>query len=278
MSVYKVAFGSRVSVFVFAWASAVRRMPELSTLGAKMIGRLAGAALLCLLVPGFHAQAETVRFAHQDTFPPFVEVQNGNSEGLFVDLLIAAAKRAEITAVFVPVPFTQVQRTLEDGRADAIFPIGITSARRQTFDFSDAFLATGGALYVRAPEPTPNSLAALSGKIVVTPQTGPLAAIIRKTAPDVKLVVTANYEESLARLVKGEADAAALNFQVGAKLASKLYPGKLTIPRTMFFEVPLAVGVLKGRNNELVARLNKGLSAIKADGTWQQINHRWTGQ
>jgi polar amino acid transport system substrate-binding protein len=130
---------------------------------------------------------------------------------------------------------------------------------------------------VRAPNPTPENLAALSDKIVVTPRTGPLAAIIQKTAPAVKLVLTADYEESLALLLSGEADAAALNFQVGTQLAAKLYPGQVTEPRTMFAEQPLAVGVLKGRNSDLLARLDAGLLTIKADGTWRQINDHWTG-
>ena len=67
----------------------------------------------------------------------------------------------------------------------------------------------------------------MSGKIVVTPRTGPLAAFVEKTAPTVKLVVTKDYEESLTRLVRGEADAAALNYHVGTHLAARLYPGRV---------------------------------------------------
>lgn len=243
-----------------------------------MIGRMFGTVLLCLSLSGIHVAAETVRIAHQEHFPPFVEVKDGTSRGLFVDVLLAAAARAGIDLAFVPVPFEQVQRTLEDGRAEAIFPLAITPERLQTFDFSAPFLITGGALYVRAPTATPESLATLSGKIVVTPRTGPLVAIIQKAAPEVKLVVTTDYEESLARLVSGEADAAALNFHVGARIAARLYPGQVTEPRTMFAEQPLAVGVLKGRGREILARLDAGLATIRADGTWQQINERWSGR
>jgi ABC-type amino acid transport substrate-binding protein len=93
----------------------------------------------------------------------------------------------------------------------------------------------------------------------------------------VKLVVTADYEESLARLVRGEADAAALNFQAGARIAARLYPGQLTVPRNMFIQTPMAVGVIKGQGAKLIAQLDVGLAAIRADGTWQQINDRWLG-
>jgi ABC-type amino acid transport substrate-binding protein len=91
-------------------------------------------------------------------------------------------------------------------------------------------------------------------------------------------VVTEDYESSLARLVGGEADAAALNYQAGARLASRLHPGKLTVPRTMFWELPFGAAVLKGQNAEFLTRLNAGLAAIRADGTWDRINNSWIGQ
>ncbi len=191
-----------------------------------------------------------------------------------MDILRAAAARVGIEVEFVPVPFEQVQRTLEDGRAQAIFPVTITPERLPLFDFSDPLLLTGGALFVRAPNTTPESLDALAGKIVVTPRTGPLATFICKAAPDVRLVLTENYEESLARLVGGEADAAALN-PAGASIAARLYPGQVTEPHAMFTELPFAVAVSKGNGVELLGPLNAGLLAIRADGSWQRIRNRW---
>jgi len=215
-----------------------------------------------------------VRIAHPQVFPPFCEASNGNSMGLAVDILRAVAARVGIEVDFVPVPFEQVQRTLEDGRAQAIFPLTITPERRPLFDFSEPLLITGGALFVRAPNATPEGLDALAGKIVITPRTGPLAAFIRKAAPDVRLALTENYEESLARLVGGEADAAALN-PAGASIAARLYPGQVTKPRNMFTELPFAVAVSKGNGAEFLGRLNAGLAAIRADGSWELISNRW---
>jgi ABC-type amino acid transport substrate-binding protein len=40
----------------------------------------------------------------------------------------------------------------------------------------------------------------------------------------------------------------------------------------------MAVAVPKGRRSEFLVRLNMGLDAIRSDGTWQQINKRWTGE
>jgi polar amino acid transport system substrate-binding protein len=46
----------------------------------------------------------------------------------------------------------------------------------------------------------------------------------------------------------------------------------------MFEEVPDAIAVSKGQHAELLKRFDAGISAIRADGTWQQINKRWVGQ
>jgi polar amino acid transport system substrate-binding protein len=230
------------------------------------------AALLCQVAPP--AFAQTLRIAHAESFPPYAEARDGKSTGMAVDLLRAAAAKAGFEFVFVIVPFEELQRTVEDGRADAIFPTGITPERRKTLDFSAPLLSTGGSLYVRAPEQAPDDLAALSGKTVVTPRTGPLAAYIEKNAPQVKVVRSASYEESLAQLMEGKADAAALNSHVGGRIADKLYPGKVNVARRMFLEVPLAVAVKKGTHAALVEEINKGLAAIRADGTWDSISRR----
>lgn len=222
--------------------------------------------------------AEPLRIAYPDVFPPFTELKDGKAEGLAAEIVRAAAAHAGIEVEFVAVPFEQVQRTLEDGRAEAVFPLTVTPERLPLFDFSDPFLVTGGALFVRSPNSTPQGLGSLAGKIVVTPRTGPLAAYIQKNALDVKLVITKDYEESLSRLVKGEADAAALGFHVGASVVSRLYPGQVTLPETMFTELPFAVAVAKGQRAQFLTQLNGGVAAIRADGTWRRINDQWTGK
>ena len=224
------------------------------------------------------AMNETVRVSHDSGYPPFAEIKDGKSEGLAVDILRAAAARAGVDMIFVPVPFEQRQLSLEDGRADAYFPLSITRERLQLFDFSDVLIVTGGSLFVRASDVPPENLATLAGKIVVTPRTGPIATFIERSAPKVKLVVTTDYEESLGRLVRGEASAAALGYDVGSRIADRLFPGQVLRSPNTFLELPLAVAALKGKHVDLVARLNAGIAATRADGTWQQINDYWQGK
>jgi polar amino acid transport system substrate-binding protein len=240
-----------------------------------MIGRWAAAVFSIFWFS--EAMAEPVRIAHVEPFPPFAELKNGRSEGLAVDLVRAAAARAGIEVEFVALPLEQLRPALKDHRADAAF-LGIAPENLPLFDFSTPVLTTAGALYVRAPAPEPESLAAMDGKIVVTPRAGPLAEYVKTNAPSVKLVLTTDYEESLTRVVRGEAAAAALNYHVGTVLAARLFAGQFTVPRRMFRETQQAVGVPKGEGAALLSSLNSGLAAIRAEGTWQQINAHWMGQ
>jgi ABC-type amino acid transport substrate-binding protein len=242
-----------------------------------MLTRAVSLLLICISLQN-QAMAEPARIAHDQNFPPFSMSNDGNSEGLAVDILRAAAARVGIDMIFVPVPFDQRQATLENGRAEAYFPLSITPDRLQSFDFSEVLILTGGSVFVRAPNVPPDALDALAGKVVVTPQTGPYAAFVKRTAPTVQLVVTVDYEDSLGRLVRGEADAALLSYHVGQRFADRLYPGLISRSPKMFLESPLAVAVVKGKNGPLLSKLNQGIAAIRADGTWKQINDRWAGR
>ena len=42
----------------------------------------------------------------------------------------------------------------------------------------------------------------------------------------------------------------------------------------MFWELPFGAAVLKGQNAEFLTKLNTGLAAIRADGTWDRINKK----
>jgi polar amino acid transport system substrate-binding protein len=141
------------------------------------------STLISLVLPALApvpVTAETVRVAHQAQFSPFIYVKDGKTIGIVADILDTAAAREGIAIVFVPVSLADQFETLTSGAADALAPLGITPERLKTYDFTTAFVVTGGALFVRSPGSTPAGLAALAGKTVVTPKTGPFVAFIQQ--------------------------------------------------------------------------------------------------
>lgn len=237
--------------------------------------RIIALALAFSWLPRPPAEADTLRVAHPTQLKSLISVKDGKSVGLVADILCAAAAREGITILFVPMS-SGVMDALANGTADAIAPMLITPKSQESYDFTEAFVITGGGLFVQAPKPAPSDLSTLSGKTVVTPSFGPFVTLIRKEFPNVKVVPTSSYQESLDLVVSGQADAAALNIQEGAETVAASYAGKITVPREMFVRELLGLAVAKGQHADLVRRLNKGLDAIRADGTLQKIESQWS--
>lgn len=211
----------------------------------------------------------TVRIAHPN-LSAFISVKDGKTVGVVADVLRAAAAREGISIAFVPLSGDSAA-ALANGSADAVAPAFASPSGEKRFDYSTTIVTTGGGLFVRAPGPAPGSVATLSGKTVATPRFSPYLGFFAQNAPSVKIVLTGSYDESIEKVLSGEADAAALNFQDGADFVAASYPGKIAIPTSMFTKTQLVLAVAKGTHSELLEHLDAGLAAIRADGTVQRI-------
>lgn len=239
-----------------------------------MIIRTVALALAFSWLPAVSPGADTMRVAYPIQLKSLISVKDGNAVGLVADILRAAAAPEGITVAFVPMS-SGFAAALARGSVDAIAPMLITPKSQESYDFTEAFVITGGGLFVRAPNPAPSDLSSFSGKTIVTPSFGPFIAFIREHFRYVKVVPTSGYQESLDRVVSGQADAAALNIEEGAETVNASYARKITVPTTMFVSEPLGLAVGKGQHADLIRRMNEGLAAIRADGTLQQIEARW---
>ena len=221
-------------------------------------------------------EKDTFKLVHIEPFEPFTVVKGGKSEGLAVDILTEALAKMNLKVVFIGVHQDNEQTLLLKGEVDGIAFLGINPERKQTYDFSDPYLMTGGALFVKSPNLPTSDLKEFEGKTVATPKTGPLAGYIQRRFPKVNVLTTVkDYTETLQVVLDGKADAAALNTQVGAVLVKQLFPGKFSLPEKGFLEVPIGMGVLKGKQGYFLTKLNDGLKAIMSDGTYDKIFERW---
>ncbi|MCW5771652.1 MAG: amino acid ABC transporter substrate-binding protein [Rhodospirillaceae bacterium] len=235
---------------------------------------LAAATLLTAMPAG----AEPTRIGHDAPFEPFAMVENGRSTGLILDIVAEALKRSGVDFVFVPLKLDESETAVVEGKVAALAFKGDTPDRRKRLDFSQPIVVSGGALFPPAGHPPSASLKDFAGKTVVTPRRGPLAAQIAKAAPDVKVLPSTSYAESLAWVLAGKADAAALNWQAGLRMARANHPGKFALPTAPYVSVPLSFAVAKGRNGDLRAKVDAAVAAMRADGTIKAIEEKWLGR
>ncbi len=222
--------------------------------------------------------SEALRIGHDAAFEPFAVVENGRSIGLILDVVGEAMKRMRRDFAFAVLSLDEAETALADGKVDALAFKGDTPERRARMDFSAPIVLSGGALFARAGVPVSKSLNDFAGKRVVTPRRGPLFVQIAKAVPEVKLVESTSYDESLAMVLAGKADAAALNLQAGLRMARAKYPGQFALPGEPYVALALAFAVAKGKNAALLASFDATLSAMKADGTFKTIEGRWLGR
>lgn len=222
--------------------------------------------------------AEPLRIGHDAPFEPFAMVENGRSTGLILDLVAEALQRSGVAFTFVPLTLDESETAAAEGRVAALAFKGDTPERRARLDFSRPIVVSGGALFPPAGRPAAADLADFAGRTVVTPRRGPLAAQIARAAPEVKVLASTSYEESLGLVLAGKADAAALNWQAGLRMARVLHPGAFALPTAPFVSVPLAFAVARGKRAELLAEIDAAIAAMRADGSFTAIEEKWLGR
>jgi polar amino acid transport system substrate-binding protein len=238
--------------------------------------------LLVLLLAGpawpqaAEPEKDTFRLSHIKSFEPFAIAKGDKSEGLSIDILTEALARVGLKAAFVGQDQDKEQESLAQGQVDGLTFFAINPERKKTYDFSDPYLMTGGALFVKSPNPPCSDLKELEGKVVATPLKGPLVGYIKEKYPKIAVYTDVkDYQATLQAVLDGKAYAAALNTQVGAVLAQKLFPGKFSLPDRGYQEIPIGVAVMKGKQGFLLKKFNEGLKAILSDGTYDRIIVKW---
>jgi ABC-type amino acid transport substrate-binding protein len=244
---------------------------------ARTIRRSCAALLLAPAFCGGAAAETALRIGHVETLEPFASVTNGKSTGMIVEIVAAALGRAKIAHGFVPLRLDRMEGELATGTIAALAFVGGTPDKRAAMDLSGPIVMTGGALFVPAASP-PATLKDLAGKTLVTPRAGPLGGQLSRMVPEVKLVLSTDYGESFDLVLAGKADAAALNFHAGIRLARAKYAGKFRLPEQPIVAVPMMFAVRKGERAELLKIFDRQLAAMRADGALAAIERRWLGE
>ena len=213
-------------------------------------------------------------------YSPF-ESQNEKGEivGFDIDVVRAIAQKAGIEVKFINTPWEGIFNALAQGDRDLLVSsITITDARRQTMDFTDPYFDAHQLIAVRG-----NSKVARFDDLrplkvgVQTGTTGDeaISKLQGKTSPNIRRFESTPL--ALQELEAGGVDAVvADNGVVVNHVANHANAKFKTVSDAAFTPEQYGIAVKKG-NAELLARLNKGLAEIKADGSYERIRARYLG-
>jgi polar amino acid transport system substrate-binding protein len=214
-------------------------------------------------------------------YAPF-ESQNEKGEivGFDIDVVRAVARKAGIQVRFVNTPWEGIFNALAQGDRDLLVSaITITDERRQTVDFSAPYFDAHQLIAVKQGSKVARFADLEPLKVgVQTGTTGDdvVSKLLGKTSTRVRRFESAPL--ALEELQAGGVDAVVIDNGVLVNFVAN-NPGAMlrVVDDPGFVPEQYGIAVRKG-NAELRAKIDQGLAAIRADGTYARIYASYFGQ
>jgi polar amino acid transport system substrate-binding protein len=212
-----------------------------------------------------------VRVASDATWPPFETVDEKTKElvGFDIEMMNAIAKEAGLDIEFVNVGFDPLLAGMAQCQYDAaVSAMTITPERQANMLFSNPYLNAGQIVTVQIANTTINSKDDLAGKTVGA-QIGTTGAIEVGNITGAKLTTFDTVDLAYLALQNGQIDAVVADSPTAAGFVAQ-NADKLKMVGSVFTDENYGIAVCKTKP-ELLAKINEGLAAIKANGTFDAL-------
>jgi len=204
--------------------------------------------------------------------------REGGLMGFDVDLAKALAMAMNVKLEIKPMPFGELMQALEDDKIDMILSnMSITPERTEKVSFVGPYMMSGMSIL------TKNSVL---GSITSTEdfnrdnirllalKNSTHANFVKNAAPDATLIETASYDEGVAMLIDGKADAM-VGDMTQCILAVMRYPdaGLTTLEKPLTVE-PIGIAISKD-DAQFFNLVDNYLRAYEKTGVLTQLRKKW---
>jgi polar amino acid transport system substrate-binding protein len=235
------------------------------------------AALFCAMSAG----AETLRFAAESSYAPFIYVDSktGAHAGFEVDLMTLVGKKLGAKIEIVNMGFDAVIPSLSTGTADiGGSAITITAERAKRVNFTEPYYDSGISILInRSDAAAIKGVNDLAGKDVCV-QIGTSGAARAGQIPGVRLHQFNAINEAYLELQNMGCKAVVTDRPVTAYFMSQKKSNArrfVHLPETLDAE-QFGFAVTQ-KKPELVKRLNKALNDLRASSEFQAVYKKWFG-
>lgn len=229
------------------------------------------------------AQAKTIRFATEATYPPFEYVnERGQISGFDIDVADALCKQLNVQCTFATQSFNSLIPSLNLGKYDALIAaIGITPARQKQIAFTQSYYQPSACFIVAKSKNY--KVQDLLGKTIGTQEGTTFTQYLQnKFQNTINIKLYASIQDALLDLTAGRVDAVITDMPIATTWLkqsdnAKNYAvmGKPLIDKE-YFGSGYGIGIRKD-NSELLNSFNKALNEIKANGTYKKIEAKYFG-
>lgn len=220
-------------------------------------------------------------------FEPFIFVKEGKLAGFDIDLLNAMAAAADFEVAYVISSFDELFAGLQNGKYDAaIGAITVTDERNTIVDFTDPYFTAGQAavsfynpgqgIAIRTDTPAITGVESLVSGLRVGVQSGTTGFQFASTTLAAEVVPFAEPEPALNALAAGELDAVIVDIPVIISYIRTHPEAGLRITGGPVTDESYAIAVNQ-KKSDVLALLNRALSTVRENGTYDQLFNRWFG-
>jgi polar amino acid transport system substrate-binding protein len=233
-----------------------------------------------MVMPAFAAE-RVLTVGSDATFAPFETLNKKQEvEGFDADLIQAVASKAGIQIKLINTPWEGLFAGLNNGERDIVIAaVTITPERQKSMDFTAPYFEAKQLIVVSAKSPIAKLADLKTKKMAV--QNGTTGDIVAQKHFGKGNTNIRRYESivlALQELKSGGVDAViGDNSVVKNYLINNPNSGFKLIDDTSFDKEFYGIAVKKG-NAALLAKLNKGLADVKADGSYQKIYAKYFGK
>jgi arginine/lysine/histidine/glutamine transport system substrate-binding/permease protein len=217
---------------------------------------------------------KTLKVATEPAFPPMEsQAKEGGLEGFDIDLMKAIGKAGGFEVEFQSLPFDGIIPALQAKTVDAaISSITINAERSKTISFSRPYFKAGLAIAIKANNKDITSLESLNNKSIAV-QIGTTGAAEAKKVSGAKIRTFDSAPLALQELLNGNV-AAVINDAPVTLYAIKTNNLKgIKVVEQLLTEEYYGIGTSK--NSPHLEAINKGLTTILGNGTYEQIYQKW---
>jgi arginine/lysine/histidine/glutamine transport system substrate-binding and permease protein len=242
----------------------------------SLILGLSFLVVLCISVFGASPTTaqKTLKVATEPAFPPMEsQAKDGSLEGFDIDLMRAVGKAGGFVVEFQSLPFDGIIPALQARTVDAaISSITINAERSKTISFSRPYFKAGLAIATKADNNTITSLDSLTNKTVAV-QIGTTGAAEAKKIPGAKIRTFDSAPLALQELLNGNVDAVINDAPVTLYAINRNNLQGLRIVEQLLTQE--YYGIATAQNSPHLEAINKGLTTILNNGTYEQIYRKW---
>ncbi|MDM8549043.1 transporter substrate-binding domain-containing protein [Desulfobacterales bacterium HSG2] len=212
-------------------------------------------------------------FLGNHTLPPMIYFEKNKPAGIVVDIAEAIKERMTRPVRFRYMDWTEAQRLVLAGKADALLQINATKERRKLYDFSAPLLESEFSIFISAGRDGIYDIASLRRLTVGVEEKG-LPINILKRDPLIKTVIIPDIVRGFHLLADGAVDAVVADRWVGSFVLAENNIRGIRIAGEAIEKSDSAIAVRKG-NTELLTEINRALAEIRGDGTYTKILAKW---